>query len=135
MQGYQDQDYPDQPDPPRGVKVPEEFVKLSERLHPNIDGKLGYTGESRWVMFYYEGTWGGVVWRDASSHGCSMAGMWPFLDAISPLADVYEVNLGSDVTRPTHALVLDRWSRAAYFAPFERALLWTSNARYGPVQG
>lgn len=91
-------------------------MELSERLHPWLDRKLGYFGDARFVMFYWEPRGQEVMWNDGRSYGFG-TGAWSFFSAkIAPLANRYSVRLGDGDTAGHQALVIDRVRRHAYFA-------------------
>ncbi|MGE5609935.1 MAG: hypothetical protein ACM359_11825 [Bacillota bacterium] len=96
--------------------IPLSFMMLKKSLHPWVDRKLGYFGDARFVMFYYEPRGEEVIWRDSHSYGFA-AGAWCFFsDEIAPLAESYHVNLGSSQSQGREALIIDRLQRQAYFA-------------------
>lgn len=98
------------------MEAPLGSVAVSEMLHPWVDRKLGYLGDARFVMFYYEPRGDEVIWRDDRSYGFG-AGAWCFFtDKIAPLAERYHVNLGNSISQGEEALLIDRVKRQAYFA-------------------
>lgn len=98
------------------AEIPAGFMALHRGLHPWVDRKLGYFGDARFVMFYYEPRGEEVIWRDSCSYGFA-AGAWCFFDdEIAPVAKTYHVNLGSSQSQGREALIIDRLKRQAYFA-------------------
>jgi hypothetical protein len=96
--------------------VPSSFLKLSDRLQQCSPRQLGYFGQDRFVMFYFEPRGGEVVWTDSRSCGFGTGAWQVFLDEIEPLARRHGMNLGTPETRGQHALIIDRHWGQAYFA-------------------
>jgi hypothetical protein len=103
------------------AQLPEDFVELIECLPPRSERELGYFGDARYVAFRYEPRAEDVMWRDDRSFGISTGAWQAFLDEIQPLADLYDVNVGSNGRPATHVLLIDRTCQSAYFAPRESA--------------
>ena len=117
---------PDSEDPPQsrlgsGVgcawEVPVDFVELVECLPSNLDRQLGYFGGGRFVAFHYEPRADDVIWRDERSFGIGTGAWQTFGQEVQPLAEMYDVNLGSNQRAADHVLVFDRVRLTAYFAP------------------
>lgn len=86
------------------------FVRVTDELPARLDRQLGYFGDARYCLFYFDHQVEGVVWKDGRSYGFG-AGAWrPFDEHIVPLAEMH----GAD---SSHALIIDREGPAAYFAP------------------
>ena len=98
-------------------EIPFDFVELSECFPSQTDRQLGYFGQSRFVAFRYEPRAEDVIWRDERSFGIATGAWQVFLDQIAPLADLYDVNVGSNGKTADHVLVFDRTRLTAYFAP------------------
>lgn len=96
--------------------VPSGFSKLSDRLQQSIDRQLGYFGQDRFVMFYYEPRGAEVVWTDSQSCGFGTGGWRIFLDEIEPIARQDGADLGTAETRGRHGMVVDREYGRAYYA-------------------
>jgi hypothetical protein len=97
--------------------VPASFLKLSAgRGQQCCDRELGYFGQDRFVMFYYEPRGQDVIWVDGRSSGFGTGGWRCFFDQIEPLARRHGVDAGSATSRGRHALVVDRDFGQAYFA-------------------
>jgi hypothetical protein len=97
--------------------VPSSFLKLSDRLQQCCSPRqLGYFGQDRFVMFYFEPRGGEVVWTDSRSCGFGTGAWQVFLDEIEPVARLHGVNIGSAESRGQHGLIIDREWGQAYFA-------------------
>src|SRR4051812_8697778 len=96
--------------------VPSSFLKLSDRLQQCCPRQLGYFGQDRYVMFYFEPRGGEVVWTDSRSCGFGTGAWQVFLDEIEPLARRHDRHLGNAETRGADALIIDRHWGHAYFA-------------------
>jgi hypothetical protein len=97
--------------------VPEEFVEIVDCLPPQIDRQLGYFGQCRVVAFRFEPRAEDVIWTDERSFGISTGAWQIFHREISSLADLYDVNVGSETRQADHVLVCDRVKLTCYFAP------------------
>jgi hypothetical protein len=104
-----------------GADLPYDFVELSECLAGQTDRQLGYFGEGRFVAFRYEPRAEDVMWRDERSFGIATGAWQEFMDQVQPLADLYDVNVGSNDRAAEHVLVFDRTRLTAYFAPRDSA--------------
>ena len=96
--------------------LPAGFVALSERLPPGLDRRLGYVGDERFVIFYYEPRGEEVVWDDGHTYGFGAGGWCAFEDVVAPLGRRYGADLGNEVSAGRDVLVLDRLRGMAYFA-------------------
>ena len=96
--------------------VPDGFHRLDRPLYDGIDRKLGYFGEGRYVLFYYEPRGEEVIWDDGRSYGFGLGAWRTFLEHIEPLTRRYGVDLGYGDEPQKHALVIDRDAHEAYFA-------------------
>lgn len=96
--------------------VPSSFLQLSDRLQQCCPRQLGYFGQDRFVMFYFEPRGGEVVWTNSRSCGFGTGAWQVFLDEIEPLARRHGINLGNAETRGQHGLIIDRHWGQAYFA-------------------
>lgn len=107
----------------------DEFVRVPGELPARLDRQLGYFGDARYCLFYFDDQTEGVVWKDGRSYGFG-AGAWrPFDEHIAPLA--HEHGASAD-----HALIIDREGPAAYFAPRETAeRIVTEQHRPAPCLG
>jgi hypothetical protein len=104
----------------RGVgqsQLPDDFVEIVDCLPGQIDRQLGYFGTSRFVCFRYEPRAEDVMWKDENSFGIATGAWQTFNREVSGLADLYDVNVGSDKGAATDVLVYDRVRLAGYFAP------------------
>lgn len=111
--------------------VPPGFLKLStgrqQQQSWGCDRELGYFGQERFVMFYYEPRGQDVIWADGRSSGFGTGGWQYFLDEIEPLARRMGLDAGSTTSRGRHALVLDRHFGHAYFADRGEAEAFVNN--------
>ena len=98
------------------VVPPPGFVALAERLPSYLDRSLGYVGDDRFVMFYYEPRGEEVVWEDGHTYGFGAGGWCAFEDLVAPLGKRYRADLGDEVSAGRDVLVLDRHRGLAYFA-------------------
>lgn len=105
----------------RPASVPDQSILIGEGLHRVLDRRLGYCGDDRFVLFYYEPRGEEVMWMDSRRHGFGLGGWRIFLEDIAPLAARYGVDVGVSGPRRTHALVLDRLGGLAYFVPRDSA--------------
>jgi hypothetical protein len=96
--------------------LPPGFVALSERLPPYLDRSLGYVGDDRFVVFYYEPRGEEVVWEDGHTYGFGAGGWCAFEDLVAPLGKRHGADLGNEKAAGRDVLVLDRLSGLAYFA-------------------
>src|SRR5579864_7929150 len=78
---------------PMTSEVPLDFVEIIDCLPPNIDRKLGYFGDARYVTFHYEPRAEDVIWKDDRTFGIATGAWSAFADEIRPLADAYGVNV------------------------------------------
>jgi hypothetical protein len=109
--------------------VPSGFSKLSDRLQQSIDRQLGYFGQDRFVMFYYEPRGAEVVWTDSQSCGFGTGAWRVFLDEIEPLARRDGADLGTAEARGRHGLIVDRAYGHTYFAEQREARAFLSQQR------
>jgi hypothetical protein len=99
------------------ANAPDGFNEIAELLPPTIHRKLGYLGKAYAVLFYYDHDAGEVAWHDGSRGGLGTGGWRAFIDLVTPLAEQYGVNVGGDGVRATDAIVIDRETYSAWFAP------------------
>ena len=98
------------------------LVALIEKSVRGMDQKLGYHGEDRFVLFYYEPRGEEVIWWDSHSYGFSTGAGQLFIDELAPVADLHHVNVGSSGSPGTHVLLIDRAGRRAYFVERDEAI-------------
>jgi hypothetical protein len=105
---------------PDGARVadapPPGFLALPERLPPYLDRRLGYVGDDRFVIFYYEPRGEEVVWEDGHTYGFGAGGWCAFEDLVAPLGKLHGADLGNTVSAGRDVLVLDRQRGLTYFA-------------------
>lgn len=87
-----------------------------------MDQKLGYPGRERFVVFYYEPRGEEVIWRDRRSYGFATGAWTTFKEELAPVADLYGVEVGSEVSPARHVLLIDRADHRAYFVERGEAL-------------
>ena len=97
------------------------FRPIVEVLPAQIERRLGYFGQDRFVCFHYEPRGDEVMWRDSRSYGFGTGAWTTFLEHISPLADSYSVKVGGTNGAVTHVLIVDRAEQRAYFAAVDDA--------------
>lgn len=83
---------------------------------PGVERKLGYFGQARFVLFYYEPRGEEVLWKDSWSYGFGTGAWAYFMDQVVPLARRYGVDLGSSEGSGSEVLIIDRFNGRAYFA-------------------
>src|SRR6476646_7641471 len=105
------------------------FVEIVDCLPAQIDRQLGYFGNSRFVCFRYEPRAEDVMWTDEKSFGIATGAWQTFHREVGSLADLYDVQLGSDKGPGSDVLVYDRVRLAAYFAPRESAEAFLARRR------
>ena len=91
------------------------LVALIEKCVQGMDQKLGYHGQDRFVIFYYEPRGEEVIWRDSRSYGFATGAGQLFIDELEPVADHHKVDVGGEGSPCTHVLLIDRVDRRAYF--------------------
>lgn len=102
--------------------APHELLTVIERAVRGMDQKLGYPGQERFVVFYYEARGEEVVWRDTRSYAFATGAWEVFLDEVAPLAKLYGVDLGCNGQSVKHVLLIDRGNVRAYFVPKNDAI-------------
>ncbi|MGE5610709.1 MAG: hypothetical protein ACM359_15775 [Bacillota bacterium] len=103
------------------MALPAGSVPVWQLDHAEIDRKLGYFGQARFVGIYYERRGEEVMWGDGWSTGFGTGAWMYFLEEIAPLVALYEVNVGDNDVEGLEVLVLDRLERLAYFVDRETA--------------
>jgi hypothetical protein len=101
--------------------VPPSFLKLTGRLQQRIDRTLGYFGQNRFVLFYFEPRGQEVIWNDGRSYGFAAGGWKPFTEKVIPLARAAGAHVGDCDRRGDHVLLVDRLTGHPYFAPKDQA--------------
>jgi hypothetical protein len=109
--------------------IPDDFVEVLDCLPPQIDRQLGYFGQCRFVAFRFEPRAEDVMWTDERSFGISTGAWQIFHREVSSLADLYDVNVGSETRQADHVLVCDRVKLTSYFAPRASAESFLSHRR------
>jgi hypothetical protein len=104
-----------------------EFVAVMETAVRFMDQMLGYRGSDRYVLFYYEPRGEEVVWRDSRCYGFATGAWFTFLSEVGPVAEHYDVNVGGLEMQGTHALLIDRSERRAYFPLRDEAKQFLAN--------
>jgi hypothetical protein len=98
------------------------LVALIEKSVQGMDQKLGYHGQDRFVIFYYEPRGEEVIWRDSRSYGFATGAGQLFIDELAPVADLHKVNVGASGSPGTHVLLIDRVDRRAFFVERSEAI-------------
>jgi hypothetical protein len=108
---------------PWRIDFPADFLQLSEALAVDLDRRLGYVGEGRFVALHYESRAESVIWEDGHTYGFGAGGWCVFLDRVAPMAARQGANVGSDggAAPVTDVLLLDRQSGSAYLATRQSA--------------
>ena len=118
------------PGPRAGVRaeVPADFAAVSECLPVSLDRRLGYLGQSRYVMFGQGPGSGTLAWSDGRSAATAPGAWRVFSDEVGSMAESYGADVLGEEAGPagdgepcvapaTHVLVLDRTTCTPYFAP------------------
>lgn len=114
---------------PPAEEMPADSIEILDPLPPRIDRLLGYFGQERFVAFHYEPRAQDVMWSDGRSFGIA-TGAWRELHReIGPLAELYDVNPGSDGRDAEHVLLCDRIRMTACFAPRKNAQAFLEHRR------
>ena len=98
------------------------LVALIEKSVQGMDQKLGYHGQDRFVIFYYEPRGEEVIWRDSRSYGFATGAGQLFIDELEPVAELHNVDVGGGGSPGTHVLLIDRVDRRAYFVERDEAI-------------
>ena len=98
------------------------LVALIEKSVQGMDQKLGYHGQDRFVIFYYEPRGEEVIWRDSRSYGFSTGAGQLFIDELEPVAELHNVDVGGEGSPGTHVLLIDRVDRRAHFVERDEAI-------------
>ena len=102
---------------PDASVAPGHSIWVGNALGPDIDRRLGYRGERRFVMFYFEPRGQEMIWQDTDSYGFGLGGWRTFMDHVEPLAELYGVSIGNLRDHGDHALIIDRLLNQAYLVP------------------
>jgi hypothetical protein len=98
------------------------LVALIEKSVQGMDQKLGYHGQDRFVIFYYEPRGEEVIWRDSHSYGFATGAGQLFIDELEPVAELHKVDVGGEGSPGTNVLLIDRVDRRAYFVERDEAI-------------
>jgi hypothetical protein len=98
------------------------LVAVIEKSVLGMDQKLGYPGRERFVIFYYEPRGEEVIWRDRRSYGFATGAWTTFKEELAPVAELYGVEIGSEISPAKHVLLIDRADHRAYFVERTEAL-------------
>jgi hypothetical protein len=101
--------------------APEHAIWIGNTLGHGIDRQLGYRGERRFVLFYFEPRGEEIIWQDCDSYGFGLGGWRAFMDRIEPLLEQYNVSIGDLRSHGRHALIVDRMLGQAYLTPRKSA--------------
>jgi hypothetical protein len=96
------------------VKIPLEFIELSELRWTGLDHKLGYFGQERFVIVGFSQRGKEVFWKDGHTSGFGLGHWQFFLDTLVPLGARRGIDLGGMDRSATHVVVLDRERKQAY---------------------
>jgi hypothetical protein len=98
--------------------LPTDVLGLEQSLYQGIEQQLGYRGQERFVLFYYDPRSQRMMWRDSRSCGAGEVSLFGLLDAT---AKACGVSVGDQNGLGDHALLVDRVGRRASFSFRERA--------------
>jgi hypothetical protein len=115
----------DSPATPVG-RVLQDLIEIRELGLGRLDRQLGYFGEARYCMFYFDQCADGLMWMDGHGYGFGSGAWRAFADRVEPLAPRYGVTLGRSQDGGG-VLLIDRREARAYFAdwPTAEALIST----------
>src|SRR6185312_6587589 len=97
----------------QSAELPDGLIALRDQV-ASIEHKLGYFGDSHYVVFGYCAGGGEVIWKDGHSWGFGTGGWRIFLEEIAPLAMSHGIDLGSIGSAGTHVLLVDRRNHVVY---------------------
>src|ERR1700678_2085391 len=92
------------------------LVPCSGDFDAQLDRKLGYFGQERFVCFFYEPRGEEVVWKDCQSFGFGTGAWFTFMRQVKSSVDQASAEMEADQTTDRHVLVIDRLKQATYFA-------------------
>ena len=98
------------------------LVAVIEKSVLGMDQKLGYPGRERFVIFYYEPRGEEVIWRDKRSYGFATGAFTAFKDELAPVAELYGVEVGTEVSPAKNVLLIDRADHRAFFVERNEAV-------------
>lgn len=87
-----------------------------DALGQGIERALGYSGQDRFVLFYYDPQSQQVIWRDGRSYGSADGQPSSVFGELEARARACGVSVGDDRGPGDHALLVDRIGRRASFA-------------------
>jgi hypothetical protein len=96
---------------------PNEFESPNNllRLDQNIEQQLGYCGQDRFVLFYFDPRSRHVMWRDSRSCGTGQSEQSALFKLIEKTAKALGISVGNHNGPGDHALLVDRVARRASF--------------------
>lgn len=108
-----------EPEPQLNSVEIENFTEIPVPAPPTLMQLIGYPGSARLVALYYMGS--KATWNDGLA-----SATFSFYNAYAPLINhpvmaihLFDVDLGSDDARPTHALLCDRTSAKLFVGEFD----------------
>lgn len=108
-----------------------EFTEIPVALPPILMKMIGYPASARFVCLYYMGTC--ATWND----GRGLA-TFSYYRVYEPLKEhpaialyLFDADLGSDDSFPTHALVCDRQERKLFVGDYEKAIRFVRQQHAG----
>jgi len=98
---------------------PADIRRLEQSLQQGIEQQLGYRGQDRFVLFYFDPQTQRVMWRDSRACGAGeQSGLFRLVEAT---AKACGVSVGSATGPGDHALLMDRVAHRATFSFREQA--------------
>jgi hypothetical protein len=116
--------------------LPADFIPITLVL-PGTDQPemLGYTGDERFVGFYWDTETGRAVWTDGTAALPGRSQNFTFLRFVRPLSFLHNVNFGTRGGHATHVLIWDRENSIAYMTPRESAMRFLRQQQFSfPVE-
>src|SRR5579862_4496082 len=120
------------------TKPPSSFsalVAVIEKSVLGMDQKLNYPGRERYVIFYFEYRGEEVLWRDSHSYGFATGAWAVFKEELAPVAEMYGIDIGSEVSPAKSVLLIDRTDKRAYFIERKAALQFLEQVAAGGRDG
>lgn len=100
---------------------PADIRRLEQSLQQGIEQQLGYCGQDRFVLFYFDPRSQCVMWRDSRFCGAGEAQQTALFKLVEATAKACGVSVGSPTGPGDHALLMDRVAHRATFSFREQA--------------
>lgn len=100
---------------------PADIRRLEQSLQQGIEQQLGYCGQDRFVLFYFDPQTQRVMWRDSRACGAGETEQTALFRLVEATAKACGVSVGSATGPGDHALLMDRVAHRATFSFREQA--------------